>query len=69
MMRRATLLPALQVVAAGLDRKPGDDCFVNLGLHKYGSLLLLLPAEELAVITLHTAIRDLMVGETYLPGR
>lgn len=55
---------------AGLDRsysKEGDgkkNGYLKSGFNIYGPLLLLLPAEELAVITMHSALRDIMVGET-----
>jgi hypothetical protein len=55
-----------QVVAAGLDRPPSKgkqkEDFMKPGLSVYGPLLLLLPADELTVIALHSAIRDLMTG-------
>ena len=58
------------MILAGLDRKTskkGDaekDTYVKTGFRVYGPLLLLLQPEQLAIITLHSTIRDLMIGET-----
>ena len=52
-----------QVVMSGLDR---DRAQLKSGMLVYGPLLLLLPAEELAVITLHIAIKDLMSGKLWM---
>lgn len=60
----------LQVILAGLDRKQAKgadtekDIYVKAGFRVYGPLLLLLQPEQLAIITLHSTIRDLMTGET-----
>ncbi len=40
------------------------DIYVKAGFRVYGPLLLLLQPEQLAIITLHSTIRDLMTGET-----
>ncbi len=58
------------MILAGLDRKQGKradggkDTHVKAGFRVYGPLLLLLQPEQLAIITLHSTIRDLMTGET-----
>ena len=57
-----SMAPA-QVVMSGLDR---DRAQLKSGMLVYGPLLLLLPAEELAVITLHIAIKDLMSGKLWM---
>ena len=55
---------------AGLDKKQSrgadaaKDTYVKTGFRVYGPLLLLLQAEQLAIITLHSTIRDLMIGES-----
>ena len=59
---RKHVAPA-QVVMSGLDR---DRMQLKSGMLVYGPLLLLLPAEELAVITLHIAIKDLMSGKLWM---
>ena len=60
--RLESVAPA-QVVMSGLDR---DRAQLKSGMLVYGPLLLLLPAEELAVITLHIAIKDLMSGKLWM---
>lgn len=58
------------MILAGLDRKQAKkndvekDTHVKAGFRVYGPLLLLLQPEQLAIITLHSTIRDLMIGET-----